>query len=272
MELGRYADARTTLDRIPASSAENPSVDAVRARYDELTGRLAQARELIMVAGRTMDSDVSNPAFDRSWFHMRSAQLAYEAGDFRSAEREYAISLDDFPDNVMALMFQAQLFLAQSRWSQALTSAQHAANLYPLPQALGYEADAQNALGDRRGAAQTDALIGAENRLFDASGINDRLLANYYADHAEHLGAALRAARSDYAKRGDEIYADDTLAWVLARMGRWPQAAAYERLALRTGSVDPLLRYHAAVIAARCEPKSEAILRGAAAQSGAVCL
>ena len=48
------------------------------------------------------------------------------------------------------------------------------------------------------------------------------------------------------AKRGDEIYADDTMAWVLAAMGRWKQARAYAVRAARYGTADPELQYHAA--------------------------
>ena len=40
-------------------------------------------------------------------------------------------------------------------------------------------------------ARATDALIGAEQRLFNAQGINDRLLAMYYAEHREHCSEAL---------------------------------------------------------------------------------
>ncbi len=109
MELGEYAQAHATLERIGPMPAEDPTVDSIRARYDEVTGRLDEARVQIERAGETADSDIDNPASVRSWFHMRAAQLAFEAGDFADAQREYTTRLNDFPDNAMALMFQAQL-------------------------------------------------------------------------------------------------------------------------------------------------------------------
>ena len=248
MELGQYAVAKATLGRIPHGPAENPTVDSIWARYDELTGRIGEARALIATATQSIDSDVAVPAYDRSWFHMRAGQLAFEAGDLASAQAQYATALDDYPKNAMALMWQARLYRAQRRWNDALAAAQKSADLYPLPQALGYVADAQRALGERDAAAQTDALIRAEQRLFDTQGINDRLLANYYAQRDEHLNSALRAARTDYAKRGDEIYADDTLGWVLARMGRWREAKRYTERAVRYGTQDAELQYHAAIV------------------------
>jgi tetratricopeptide (TPR) repeat protein len=252
MELGRYAEARAELAGIVDDpTQEDPTVDAVRARYDELTGNLEQARGYISRAMATTDSIADNSAYDRSWFHMRAAQLAFEDGDFKNADSEFATALQLFPDNAMALMFQAKMYRAQGRWQDALAAASRSADLYPLPQALGYEADAQRALGMTAQARGTDALIDAEKRLFDSQGINDRLLANYYAQRGAHLDVALTAATSDYRKRGSEIYADDTMAWTLARMGRWHQARPYAVAATRLGTQDSDVQFHAGVIALR---------------------
>jgi tetratricopeptide (TPR) repeat protein len=250
MELGRYPEARAELAAIvDDSTQEDPTVDAVRARYDELTGDLEQARGYVARAIATTDSITDNSAYDRSWFHMRSAQLAFEDGDFSNANNEFAKALELFPDNAMALMFQAKMYRAQRRWSDALAAASRSADLYPLPQALGYEADAQRALGMTAQARGTDALIDAERRLFDSQGINDRLLANYYAQRGVHLDTALTAALSDFHKRGSEVYADDTMAWTLARMGRWHQARPYAIAATRLGTQDSDVQFHAGVIA-----------------------
>ena len=247
MELGRYHDADAVLLR-PHQSG-NPTWFSIRARYDELTGHLDLARYVMARATRIVDEGIEVPAYTRSWFHARDGQLAFEAGDPSAAALEYDEALRIYPDNAMALMFQAKLYRARGDWQRALASATRSAQLYPLPQALGYEADAQRALGDVSGAQRTDALIRAEQRLFNVQGINDRLLAMYYAEHGEHLADALRAARSDLSKRGDEIYADDTMAWVLAAMGRWKQARVYAVRATRLGTQDPELQYHAGVIA-----------------------
>ncbi|HET9030839.1 MAG TPA: tetratricopeptide repeat protein [Candidatus Aquilonibacter sp.] len=248
MELGRYRSAAATLAGI-RSPRENPQVDAVRARLEELTGHLRSARARIDAAARTADGDIGDSAYDRSWYHLRAGQLAFEAGDYAAASRQYRLSLSDFPDNALALMWQARLFRAQGRWQETLEAARRSAALYPLPQTLGYEADAQRALGDLAAARATDALIDAEQRLYNTNGINDRLLALYYASRGTHLEAALQAARRDMQKRGNEIYADDTLAWVLAKLGRWREAYGYSKLAMRTGVEDPEVRFHAGTIA-----------------------
>ncbi|MGA8534225.1 MAG: tetratricopeptide repeat protein [Candidatus Tumulicola sp.] len=265
MELGKYAQARRTLAAIVDGPREDPTVDSVRARYAELTGRLGSARALIARALQTTDSAIASPAYDRSWFHMRAAQLAFEAGDAGAAESEFATSLALYPDNAMALLYQARMFRAEKRWPETLSAATQSANLYPLPQALGYEADARRALGDAAGARRTDALIAAEERIFDAQGVNDRLLANYYAQRGIHLDVALRAADDDYRRRGNEIYADDTLAWTLARAGRWREARRFATLATRLGTQDSEVQFHAGIIALHDGAPQEARTRLSAA-------
>lgn len=247
MELGRYDEAGRVLARPPQDPS--PSWKAVAARYDELHGRLSFARNEIREAEATVDEMLTVPAYTRSWFHVRAAQLAFEDGDDGAVADELAQALRVFPDNAGALLVEAQWHRSHARWHEALAAATRSADLYPLPQVLGYRADAQRALGDERGAAATDALIDAEQRLNNARGVNDRLLAAYYAQRHAHLGDALRFARADLAKRGDEIYADDTIAWVLASMGRWTEADRYSRRATRLGTSDPVLLYHAGAIA-----------------------
>jgi len=257
MEMGRYERAARILAR-PQQTDPNPTWMSIRARYDEVTGNLAGARVQMKRASAIVDRIVVIPAYTRSWYHARAGQLAFEAGDRTSAADQFAEALRIFPDNAMALLFEAKLYRAHRDWARALAAATRSAELFPLPQALGYEADAQRALGDRAAAGGTDGLIRAEQRLFNAQGVNDRLLAIYYAEHREHLHDALIAARSDLAKRGDEIYADDTMAWVLAALGRWNAARGYALRATRYDTADPELQYHAAVIATHTGHAAEA--------------
>jgi tetratricopeptide (TPR) repeat protein len=248
MELGRYEEAHQILTH-PADPDVDPTWMSIRARYDEVTGNLRGARVVMAEATQQVDRMISVSAYTRSWYHLRQAQLAFEAGDGETASAEFTEALRIYPDSAMALLFQAKLYRARHDWQRALAAATRSVELYPLPQALGYEADAQRALGDAESASRTDALIAAEQRLFNAQGVNDRLLAIYFAEHREHLSDALAAARSDVARRGNEIYADDTMAWVLATMGRWKEARVYALRAARYDTADPELQYHCGVIA-----------------------
>lgn len=267
MELGRYPQAERILQHPPGPRAKNSGWDVVQVRYLELTGHLAQARTLLAQLIPVVDANLYEPAYDRSWFHLRAAQLAFESGDDDAAQREFDESLRIFPDNYMALMWESRFYRAHKDWRRSLNAAQRGADLYPIPQVLGYKADAQRALGDLAGARETDALIRAEQRLFNVQGVNDRLLANYYAQRREHLDDALQAARADYKRRGDEIYADDTLAWVWAAKGNWSRARTFAMRATRWNTQDPSVQYHAGIIALHVGRRAEARRRLSAALS-----
>lgn len=271
LELGRYDEARATLSAIPERERATPAVEAVDARYDELNGRLDDARREIDACIRVADSDSEASAYDRSWFHLRAGQLAFAAGDTSAARAHYDAAIDLYPNNAQALAARARLYRGEREWQHALADATRSAQLYPLPQTLQYQADAQRALGDRSGASATEALIDAESRLYAAQGVNDRLLALYYADRRRNLGGALRAAQDDAVRRGDELYADDTLAWVFAMQGKWREAAPFAQRALRRHTQDAEMEYHAGIIAAHTGDvaRAKSLLAAALAQNAA---
>ncbi len=247
-ELGRYDVANRLLRHPPPGMRRNDVWDGAQARYDEMTGGLAHGRRLIDRAMADIDAVMDNPAETRAWYHMRSGELAFSAGDYATAEQRFNEALVIFPSDAKALSGLARLAWAQARWPEALRFAARASDLLPTPETLGYEADAQRALGDRGGAAQTEDLMGAIERVGNARGINDRALAVYYAEHREHLADALRIARRDLAAR-DDVYAEDTLAWALAANGRWREARIHASQATRFNTEDARLQFHAAIIA-----------------------
>jgi tetratricopeptide (TPR) repeat protein len=104
-------------------------------------------------------------------------------------------------------------------------------------------------LGDARAAAATRDVIFAIEKLGNAYHVNDRLLAIYYADHALRPRTALAIARREAAVRGDEIYAQDTLAWAAVMAGSWDEARRASSKATRWATQDAIIAYHAGVIA-----------------------
>ena len=252
MELGEYRSARATIERITASDRDQAAALTVRARYAELTGRLGSARRLLADATVKSDADDTTSAQGRAWYHFRAGELAFEAGDNAAAIDDERAALGIFPTYNLALKDLAKFELAEHRYADAVASATRGALVTPFPETLGYEADAQAALGDVRNAARTRDAIFAIERIGNAYGVNDRLLAIYYADHHLRARDTLSIARREVRVRGDEIYAQDTLAWAAAMAGRWSEARAAMQRAMRFGTQDPMLAYHAGVIAQGC--------------------
>ncbi|MGH7756886.1 MAG: tetratricopeptide repeat protein, partial [Vulcanimicrobiaceae bacterium] len=248
MEVGDYAKAERILAAIPKSPRENVGLDTEWARYDELTNHLAKARTLVARAQTTIDTIAETPAATRAWFHFREGQLAFEAGDLKTAIADEHQAIAMFPNDQLAWNQLAKFEWASKDWKSSLAAAKRAAEIIPLPETLGYEVDADRALGDESAAAQTNDLIGTIEKIGNTQHVADRLIAMYYADHHLHPHDAYRIALRELKLR-DDIYTEDTIAWTAAMDGKWDIARTASAKALRWDTPDALLRYHAGVIA-----------------------
>jgi len=256
-ELGNYSEADRLLRSAHPGPITDANLDSALARYDEITGQVAQARELIQRALAVTDSIIDNPAEARAWYHFRDGELAWSTGDLDGAERRFNEALAIFPNYARAYNALARLYWGERRWPQALDAATRAADLIPLPETLGYKADALRALGDARDAQVTQDLIVAIERIGNASGLNDRALAIYYCEHHLRLREAITIAQRDIKLR-DDVFAEDTLAWAFAANGRWSEAEVAARKAIRYDTEDSRLQYHAGVIALHAGQRREA--------------
>jgi tetratricopeptide (TPR) repeat protein len=259
IELGRYDDAHALLRAASRGGASDLALASASARYDETSGSVPAAQRAIELAMTQVDAVIDDSAESRAWFHFRAGELAWTAGDGPAAEHRFREALEIFPDYPRALNGLARLYWSERRWPEALDAARRAAALVPLPETLGYEADAQRALGDAPAARATDDLITAIARIGNAKNLNDRALALYFADHGR-ANEAVVIARRDLAVRED-VFADDTLAWASARAGRWSDARAFAERAVRRNTADARLQYHAGVIAMETGDRAEAARR-----------
>jgi len=259
MELGQYRQADAMLERVRSRDRNSVAVETIRSRYDELTGHLGQARTLLSDATAQFDVDAGGAAAQpRAWYRFRAGELAFEAGDNDAAIADERDALALFPTYNLALKDLAKFELANHHYAEALAAATKGAQVTPFPETLGYEADAQAALGDPKAAAATRDLIFTIERIGNTYRVNDRLLAIYYADHRLRPSDALAIARREAAVRGDEIYAQDTLAWAAAMAGHWDEARRATMLATRYDTEDPIVQFHAGMIALHFGERAEA--------------
>jgi tetratricopeptide (TPR) repeat protein len=256
MELGDYSTAATLLAK-PPSPYLDASWESTVARYEEITGHLDAARARLARGMQQADSVFDNPAEARAWYHFRAGELAFEGGALSAAERDFKDAIAIFPSDAKAYNSLARLYCAEHRWRDALTAATHGAALVPLPETLGYQYDAQRALGDLEGSRETADLIGAIERIGNSYGVNDRAIAVYESEHGVHLDDALVIAKRDAAAR-DDLFAEDTLAWALAMNGEWEVARPHAEKAVATGIEDSRIQFHAGVIALKTGHVAEA--------------
>jgi tetratricopeptide (TPR) repeat protein len=253
LELGRFSAAGAIVAKLQRRSAPVDGADGIPAntlftRYDELTGHLARARERFARTTAIENALYDEGAQQRAWFYFRSGELAFEAGDNDAALADERQALAVFPNYSEANRMLARFSCALHRWQECLTAAKASAAVVPYPEVLGYEVDADRALGLSADADQTDDLIATIEKIGNTQRVSDRLLAIYYSEHHEHLDDAYRIATRELAVR-DDVFTEDTLAWAAAMDGRWSEARRRSALAQQYGTQNALLLYHAGIIA-----------------------
>lgn len=247
MEMGHYPLALHDL-AVARQIKDDPSVWAAEARYDEMTGKLARATVLMRNAAQRMDEVSDNSAEARAWYHYRLGQMYFSAGRNAAARAQEQLAVTDFPGFELGWRELARVCWGVKDWKCALNAGQRGEAIIPDPETLGYLADAQRALGDLSLANQTQELIFAVERIGNAYQINDRLLSVYYSEHGVRLHDSVLIAQREVRKRGNEVHAQDTLAWAYAMDGQWKRAYRAMLLATRFDTQDPRLLYHAGII------------------------
>ncbi|HEX8180064.1 MAG TPA: tetratricopeptide repeat protein, partial [Pyrinomonadaceae bacterium] len=112
--------------------------------------------------------------------------------------------------------------------------------------------------GREREAAAQYALVEQIARLSTLNGqLYNRQLALFYADHDLKPAEAYALATREYAARHD-IYGADAVAWTALKAGQLAAAQAAIKEALKLGTRDAKLLYHAGLIARAAGDKTGA--------------
>lgn len=244
VELGRYdeavAAAQKMVDLRP-DLASYARVSYIRELYGDLPGALDAMRRAVQAGGVASENN--------AYVIVLYGNLAVLSGHPDEAAQAYAAALQAYPNFPAALAGQGRLAAAAGDLSTAIARFGRAADIVPLPEYVIALGEAREASGDAKGAADSYALARVETALFKANGVVvDLELALFEADHGDPA-AALELAKAAYAER-PTIKAADALAWAFLKNGRTGEARERSAEALRLGTRDPILLYHAGAIAA----------------------
>ena len=244
VELGRYDEADAEAGEMFALSEDLATLSRI-SYLAELRGDLDAALGAMRLAARTPGLPAENTAFVQA----QLGNLLVYAGDRDAAAEAYQAALDLVATHAPSLAGQARLAIGEGPLDRAIQLLERAATIVPLPEYVIALGDTQEAAGLGSAATQSYALARAEIQLFEAGGVVvDLDLALFEADHGDPARALELATAAHEA--GPTVRAADAVAWALHRLGRDVEAKAYVDEALRLGSRDPLLRYHAGAVAA----------------------
>jgi tetratricopeptide (TPR) repeat protein len=249
LELGEYDEAFAAFDRMMRL---RPSAAVYgRAAYArELQGDLDGALRLMQ-----MGADATGPDEPESqaWHYAQVGDLYFQLGRLDDAEREYARAEFTFAGHPFALAGLARGGAARGRLTAARDRYRAAMTARPTPEAAARLGEIETRLGDAAAASQAFAL--AENGWrYDTpepTHLAQLLVALGRADDALVVAERAATARRD-------IFTMDALAWASLAAGRFDAARAASAQALRTGTRDRVILYHAAAIAAATGDRARA--------------
>jgi len=249
LELGRYGEAEIAYEKMMAREADLYSYGrraGLRSVRGDTAGAIADLQRAIEIG-----KAARRPSESVAWAQWQLGVEHFTIGELDLAEARYQDALETQPHYYRALAGLGQVRAARQRYDEAVDLYKKALAVIPMPEYAAALGDVLTKLSRRDEARKYYELVeyigrlGAVNRV-----IYNRELAYFYADHDRELGAALDLARKELAVRKD-VYAYDVLAWALLKNGQPAEARAAMAEALRVGTKDARLFFHAGMIEAR---------------------
>jgi tetratricopeptide (TPR) repeat protein len=243
LELGRYDSAAAHFDTL-YHARRDPAVAPRLARWFEIRGEAGRARRLLEDALEQAKARRDLPAEQVAWFHLRLADHALRFGRLPDAEAALRAGLRIHPGDGRLLSALGRAAAMRGDRRSALAYIARAGDRADLA-TLALAGDMHAELGDSASAeayfAQAEAAYASNPEPFA------RQWSQYRIDHKRHLPETLMLLRREVVLRPD-VLGWDMVAWALYQSGEFREASNAITQALRMGTQDALLFYHAGFI------------------------
>jgi tetratricopeptide (TPR) repeat protein len=257
METGEYEKAENAYQKMMQleeslySYARRAGLKSVRGDGGGAMADLGRA----VAAGKA----TKQPAESIAWAEWQLGNDHFTLGKLETAEAFYRQSLATYPNYYRASAGMAQVRAVQKRYDDAIDLYRKAIAILPMPEYIAALGDVYSKIGkldEARKQYELVEYIGQLSALNKA--LYNRELAYFYADHDIKLQQGLELAQRELDYRRD-IYAYDVVAWNLFKNGKFEEAREAINNALRLGTKDAKLFYHAGMIYHRLGDKPEAL-------------
>ncbi|HZH32542.1 MAG TPA: tetratricopeptide repeat protein [Pyrinomonadaceae bacterium] len=243
VELGRYDEAKRAVQAmldVRPYTASYARASYLRSLYGDTEGAI-EAMRLAVQSANPGDPELV------AWCRVHLGDELMNAGKRAEAEREYDHALFLFPDYHLALAAKARARLAANDTDGAVEFYKRAQERIPSPETAIALGDIYAKSGRAEDAKKQFELVEFIERTGAEGGTYSRQLALFWADHDVKLDEALAVARREREARSD-IYTSDVLAWCLYKKGQYAEAKTAIEEALRLGTRDAGINYHAGMI------------------------
>jgi tetratricopeptide (TPR) repeat protein len=246
LELGEYDEAFAAFDRMGALRP-GPAAYARVAYALELKGDLDGALSSMRMAA---DGTSAHDAEGQAWHYAQLGNLLLQRGRIGDARREFERAAFTFPEHPYATAGLARVKIAEGDHAGALALYESMHAKSPTPETAAILGDLQGRLGHPDRAEQM--YVEAERLERDGWASEEpqpQALARFLAERGRKIPEAVALAEQAAEKRRD-VHTMDALAWAYFRAGRIADAEKASAAALRTGTREPRILYHAAAIRA----------------------
>jgi tetratricopeptide (TPR) repeat protein len=246
LEVGKYEAAAYTYQQMIQLQGDlyaYSRLSGLKSLRGDTAGAVADLERAIQL-GQAQE----RPPESIAWAMWQLGNELWALGQLPAAEASYLEALKTFPDYYRALAGLAQVRAAQQRYPEAVDLYRKAIAIVPLPDYAAALGDVYAKLGhpeDMQKQYDLVEYIGYLNTLNKV--LYNRELAYFYAEHDRKLPQALDLARRELEVRQD-IYAYDVLAWALYKNDRPQEALTAVMEALKLGTKDARLFFHAGMI------------------------
>ena len=243
VELGRYGAAERALQRLvdlKPNLTAYARISYVRELYGDLPGAVDAIRRAVSAGGPVPE----NVGYVQSLL----GGLELQRGRLGAARHAFGLALHAMPDYAPAAAGRARLAAAQGDLPGAIARWRRVVDRLPLPEYVIGLGEAELAAGRGADGRRDLELVRAQQALLAGAGVNtDVELAIYEADHGSPA-RGVRLARAAW-RTAPSVRSADALGWALTRADRPEAGLRWAHRALRLGTVEPSLRYHAGMAA-----------------------
>jgi tetratricopeptide (TPR) repeat protein len=249
IELGDYDRAETAYRHLEKLDPSGVGTESRLAHLAWLRGDLVTARRRYSFALEQAKNSSIPSAETIAWCSWQIGELSFTNGDYELAERYYQEALSVLDGYPHALTSLARVRAARGDPKLAIELYESAVQKQMDPPAAAALGDLYKVVGRDSDAAQMYRNVERVSELNKLnSALYNRQLVWFWANHNQRSQDAYSRAKKEYELRRD-VYGADALAWSALKAGKIAEARVAIDEALRLGTRDPTLFYHAGMIA-----------------------
>jgi tetratricopeptide (TPR) repeat protein len=254
VELGNYdaavQAAQKLMDLRPDLGAYSRAA-YIRALHGE-TDNAMDAMAIAIKAAHPREQEST------AWCQIQLANILLSANKPAEGEKIVDRALEVFPDYHLALAAKGKFRVAAGDFEKAIEFYTLAQERVPLPDVAVALGDIYTRIGKIDEARRQYELVEfIEGSSTNGTQADSRLMAMFWADRDINLDKALEIAQRERTTRSD-IYTMDMLAWCLFKKGNTAEAKTAIQEALRLGTHDARIYYHAGMIFGAAGDKAKA--------------